>query len=438
MGVISKKHLFRLDIVLQSSVTRANDHLLRVAALCCFWESMMSNPVLERTASTAIKVIDADTHLTEPHDMWTKRAPAKFRDRVPQVRMLDGVRSWVIDGNLSIGTGAHPNSSVLKEGGKIRDLDKFLKLEFEDVHAGSSDVKARIKVMDDAGIYAQIVYPNILGFGGQASAKVDPELRLLCTQIYNDAMAELQEESGQRLFPMALLPWWDVAEAVKETERCAAMGLKGININSDPHMSKDDNGGMIPDLGTEHWFPLWEVCNDKNIPINFHIGGSETSIDWMGQQGWPSLPRDLRSGISGAMLFFNNGKVVSNLIYSGILDRFRDLKFVSVESGIGWVPFLMEALDYQMEEIAETKSFDKKPSEYFKSNFYACFWFEKKDVSDMLHKVGIDNCLFETDYPHPTSLYPIDNLEQRLSSLTQEDRAKVLSLNAAKLYGIDL
>lgn len=398
----------------------------------------MSTPVLERTASTAIKVIDADSHLTEPHDMWTKRAPAKFRDRVPQVKMLDGVRSWVIDGNQSIGTGAHPNSAVLKEGGKVRDLDKFLKLQFEDVHAGSSDVKERIKVMDEAGIYAQIVYPNILGFGGQASAKVDPELRLLCTQIYNDAMAELQEESGQRLFPMALLPWWDVAEAVKETERCAAMGLKGININSDPHMSKDDNGGMIPDLGTEHWFPLWEVCNDKNIPINFHIGGSETSIDWMGQQGWPSLPRDLRAGISGAMLFFNNGKVVSNLIYSGILDRFKDLKFVSVESGIGWVPFLMEALDYQMEEIAETKNFDKKPSEYFKSNFYACFWFEKKDVSDMLHKVGIDNCLFETDYPHPTSLYPIDNLESRLSSLTQEDRAKVLSLNAAKLYGIDL
>jgi predicted TIM-barrel fold metal-dependent hydrolase len=385
---------------------------------------------------SGIKVIDADTHLTEPHDMWTKRAPAKFRDRVPQVKVLDGIRSWVIDGNQSIGTGAHPNSSVLKEGGKVRDLDRFLKLQFEDVHAGSSDVKERIKVMDEAGIYAQIVYPNILGFGGQASAKVDPELRLLCTQIYNDAMAELQEESGQRLFPMALLPWWDVKEAVKETERCISMGLRGININSDPHMVKGDDGQPIPDLGTEHWFPLWEVCNDKNIPVNFHIGGSETSIDWMGQQGWPSLPRDLRSGISGAMLFFNNGKVVSNLIYSGILDRFKNLKFVSVESGIGWVPFLMEALDYQMEEIAETKGFEKKPSEYFRSNFYACFWFEKKDVSDVLHKVGIDNCLFETDFPHPTSLYPIDNLEERLSSLTQEDRAKVLSLNAAKLYNI--
>jgi predicted TIM-barrel fold metal-dependent hydrolase len=390
-----------------------------------------------QVAGQAIKIIDADTHLTEPHDMWVKRAPAAIRDRVPQVKMLNGQRCWVIDGDKSIGTGAHPNSSVLKAGGKVRDLDVFLKLQFEDVHAGSSDVKERLKVMDEAGIYAQIVYPNILGFGGQASARVDPALRLACVQIYNDAMAEIQEESGQRLFPMALLPWWDVKQAVIETERCIAMGLKGININSDPHTSKDEDGNLIPDLGTEHWYPLWEVCEDKKLPVNFHIGASETAIDWMGKQGWPSLTRDLRSGISGAMIFFNNGAVVSNLIYSGILDRFKGLKFVSVESGIGWVPFLMEALDYQLAEIAETKHFEKKPSEYFRSNFYGCFWFEQgKNMADMVRKVGVDNCLFETDFPHPTSLYPIDNLESRISDLTQEERVKVLSTNAAGLYGI--
>lgn len=399
----------------------------------------MSTATLEKPETkSGIKIIDADTHLTEPHDMWVKRAPASIRDRVPQVKVLDGVRSWVIDGDKSIGTGAHPNSAILKEGGKVRDLDTFLKLQFEDVHIGSSSLKERLQVMDEAGIYAQIVYPNILGFGGQAAAKVDPDLRLATVKIYNDAMAELQEESGQRLFPMALLPWWDMAEAVKETERCVSMGLKGININSDPHMHKDQNGEFIPDLGHEHWYPLWEVCEDKDLPINFHIGASETAIDWMGQQGWPSLTYDLRSGISGAMIFFNNGKTVSNLIYSGLLDRYKKLKFVSVESGIGWVPFLMEALDYQLAEIAETRGFEKKPSEYFKSNFYACFWFEKKDVSDVLHKVGIDNCLFETDFPHPTSLYPIDNLEERLSNLTQEERSKVLSLNAARLYNINV
>ncbi|MAC58829.1 MAG: amidohydrolase [Novosphingobium sp.] len=389
-------------------------------------------------AKTGYKVIDADTHLTEPHDMWTSRAPASIRDRVPQVKMLDGQRCWVIDGDKSIGTGAHPNSAILKDGGKVRVLDDFLKLQFEDVHTGSSSLKERLQVMDETGIYAQIVYPNILGFGGQAAAKVDADLRLACVKIYNDAVAEMQADSNGRFFPMALLPWWDVDLAIKETERCAAMGLRGININSDPHLV-DLGGERLPDLAHEHWYPLWEVCEDMGMPINFHIGASETSIDWMGQQGWPSLTRDLRSGISGAMLFFNNGKVVANLIYSGLLDRFRNLKFVSVESGIGWVPFMMEALDYQLVEIAEGRSFEKKPSEYFRSNFYACFWFEQgQAAADMMRKVGIDNVLFETDFPHPTGLYPIDNLETRYGDLTHEEKTKVLGGNAAKLYRIDI
>jgi uncharacterized protein len=390
------------------------------------------------TSSAALKIIDADTHLTEPHDLWTKRAPAGLRDRVPQVKMHDGKMSWVIDGNLSIGTGAHPSSAILKDGSKVRDLHQFLKLQFADVHLGSSQVKERLAVMDQTGIYAQIVYPNILGFGGQAAAKVDASLRMSCTQIYNDAMAELQHDSGQRMFPMALLPWWDVKAAVKETERAHKMGLRGININSDPHTHKDESGNYIPDLASPHWDPLWEVCQALDMPINFHIGASEQSVDWLGQQGWPSLPRELKAAIGGAMMFFNNGRVLANLIYGGALDRYPKTRFVSVESGIGWIPFMLEALDYQLIEIAEKRSFDLKPSEYFKRNFHACFWFERDDIASTLRKVGIDNALFETDFPHPTGLYPIDNLEGRLSDLTAEERRKVLSSNAARLYRIPL
>ncbi|HUD27268.1 MAG TPA: amidohydrolase, partial [Novosphingobium sp.] len=152
----------------------------------------MATAALDRPqTSTRYKVIDADTHLTEPHDMWTRRAPASIRDRVPQVKMLNGQRCWVIDGDKSIGTGAHPNSAILKDGGKVRVLDDFLKLQFEDVHVGSSSLKERLQVMDECGIFAQIVYPNILGFGGQAAAHVDADLRLACVKIYNDAVAEM-------------------------------------------------------------------------------------------------------------------------------------------------------------------------------------------------------------------------------------------------------
>jgi predicted TIM-barrel fold metal-dependent hydrolase len=389
-------------------------------------------------AAPKLKIIDADTHFTEPHDLWTRRAPAALKDRVPQVKMLENGPAWVIDGDKVLGFKAHPNSAIMKDGRKIRTIEEFLDVQISDVHEGSWHVPSRLAVMDDTGIFAQIVYPNILGFGGQNSAKVEFDLRLATVQMYNDAMAEVQEDSRQRMFPMALVPWWDVADAVKETERAHKLGLRGININSDPHYQKGKDGEKLPDLATEHWYPLWEACQALDMPINFHIGASEQADAWLGEQGWPSLPMDLRGGLGGAMIFFNNGRVMGNLIYSGALDRFPGLKFVSVESGVGWIPFLLEALDYQLDEIAEGRKFDLRPSEYFRRNFYACFWFEKKDIVHTLREVGIDNVMFETDFPHPTGLYPIENLEGRLSGLTAEERAKVLSLNAAKLYKINV
>ena len=139
------------------------------------------------------------------------------------------------------------------------------------------------------------------------------------------------------------------------------------------------------------------------------------------------------------MLFINNGRVMGNLILSGLLDRFTKLKFVSVESGIGWVPFLLEAIDWEYQEVAiNNGKLQRRPSEYFASNFYACFWFERRDLSRQIKAVGADNVLFETDFPHPVCLYPIDNIDNAMGGLTEAEKVKVLSGNAAKLYKIDV
>jgi len=401
----------------------------------------MTTKTLARGKSgSQLKIIDVDTHLSEPPDLWLRHAPAALRDRVPQIGTYQGRRSWLIDGDKPIGLGANPFSAVRKDGSKVLDVTDFGPLTYDDVHPGSFQVKPRLTEMDRCGIHAQIMYPNLLGFGGQAAAKVDAGLRLACTQIYNDSTAEMQHESRNRLFPMALLPWWDVKEAVKETERAHKMGLRGININSDPHTHKDEDGKQIPDLASPHWDPLWEVCQALNMPINFHIGASEQSMDWIGSQGWPSMHVSLRGALSGSMLFFNNGRVMANLIFSGLLDRFPQLKFVSVESGIGWIPFLLESLDHQLFEMAgkQAGKYQMKPSEYFQRNFFGCFWFEKRDISHTIRQVGVDNCMFETDFPHPTCLFPVDDLDARLGGLDDGEKAKVLSLNAAKLYDIPI
>ena len=164
-----------------------------------------------------IKVIDVDTHLTEPHDLWTSRAPKGWEERVPLVREIDGHPRWICDGNIIGNAGG---AAVIRPDGQKIVGTEFLGFNIEDVHPASYDVDARIEMMDAMGVYAQILYPNVVGFGGQKfNDVIDPELRMLCATLFNDAMAEIQERSGQRLFPMAIVPWWDIEGAVREVER---------------------------------------------------------------------------------------------------------------------------------------------------------------------------------------------------------------------------
>ena len=396
----------------------------------------MNATVLDKSVFGGRKVIDVDTHLVEPFDLWTSRAPASMKDRLPRVKVVDGIRSWVIDDDKLLSKGAVPACTISKQGVKWPGLE-FVQKQIEDVHPAAYSVKERLGVMDSMGVDAQIIYPNILGFGGQKAVEVDDALRQATVEIFNDAMADLQNESGQRMFPMAMLPWWDVNLCVKEIERIARLGLKGLNINSDPHTFRRANGEFLPDLGQPYWNPMWEACEAYDLPINFHIGASEESMDFVGMQGWPGLHQDMRSGLGGAMLFINNGKTMGNLILSGLLDRYTKLKFVSVESGLGWIPFLLEAVDYQMAETGfNACKLQRRPSEYFKSNFYACFWFERKNLVHDIRQLGVDNVLFETDYPHPICLYPVDNMETALGGLTEEEKVKVLSGNASRIYNI--
>ncbi len=307
----------------------------------------------------------------------------------------------------------------------------------EEVHPAAYDVQARLELMDQLGIWAHVVYPNanVVGFGGQGFGKAtDPELRLLCARIYNDAMAEMQADSGSRLFPMALLPWWDIDAAVAEVNRVASLGLRGVNTNADPQ-NQD-----LPDLADRRWDPVWETCSDLRLPVNFHIGSSQTQMSWFGSSPWPSFGPDQKLAIGSAMVMIGNARVLANLLYSGVLERHPRLRVVSVESGIGWIPFMLQCLDYELTEAAPgTDWLTMKPSEYFRRQVYSCFWFEQTDLPRVIASVGEDNVMFETDFPHPTCLYPNSiALATGLQELNTEVRRKVLSTNAAQLYRIPL
>lgn len=382
-----------------------------------------------------LKIIDTDSHWSEPYDLWTSRAPAKYRDRVPRMTERDGKRRWWFDDSIPIGLPIA--SSVVDSDGQKVTGTVFFDFDNEMVHRASYDAEARVAMLDELGLDAQIMYPNVAGFGNQNFLKSpDDALRLISVEIYNDALTEFQEASGQRVFGMALLPWWDLDAAVREIERCHANGLRGIVTCSNP-----EEAGL-PDMATSHWDPVWQVCSDLAMPVNFHIGSSKGNLDYYGKAPWPSFGPERRLAVGSANLFMGNARIVGNMIYSGVPERFPDVKFVSVESGVGWLPFFLEVLDHQMHETApnELAELSMLPSDYFRRQFYGCFWFERSTVRPTLEYVGAQSLMFETDFPHPTCLYPRDDhdLVKALEGIPRDDVERIMSLNAAELYRIDI
>jgi uncharacterized protein len=378
-------------------------------------------------------VIDADSHWCEAPDLFTKRAPAAYLDRVPRVQEVDGQSMWVFDGQP---VGRFSAGGVIGRDGVKESAHRALfEWTHDDVHVGAWDPDVRLGVLDECGIDAQIIFPSTIGLGGQDLGTAgDPALRRLAVEIYNDAMAEIQADSGNRLLPLPLMPAWDVDACVREAKRVAGLGARGVNMTSDPQ----DLGA--PDLANRAWDPLWEVCSDLGLPVHFHIGASVTGMTFYGQYPWESHPDNTKLAIGGTLLFIGNARVVTNLILSGMFDRYPTLKMVSVESGVGWIPFILETLDYEMAENApdELAQLKKMPSEYFRTNLYATFWFEnnRNKLPELIDAVGDDSILFETDFPHPTCLYPkpLETVAAKMATLAPEVRKKIYGENARKLY----
>ncbi|MGP0030626.1 MAG: amidohydrolase family protein [Acidimicrobiales bacterium] len=381
---------------------------------------------------STLAIIDADTHIVEHAELWTSRAPASLKDRVPRVEDVDGLETWVMDGNV-LGR-AYRGGVIRADGEKIETDVAYSEWRLEDIHAGSYDLKARLAVMDDAGITAQVAFPNNLGLGGQGVANASSDRVLLdaCIEMYNDYGAELQAESGNRILPMAVMPAWDVDACVREARRAHSLGLRGVNITSDP----SDQGA--PDLADHVWDPLWSTCSELELPVHFHIGNSDTTMNFYDTYSWGSNPDSLKWAISGMMLFIGNARSIVNIIGSGMLERHPELQIVSVESGVGWIPFVMEALLYEMAENAprDLAKLSLTPLEYFQRQIYATTWFERSDIANVVERLGADRIMFETDYPHPTCLYPdpLKNAAENLATLSESDQEKILSGNAKRLY----
>jgi uncharacterized protein len=388
-------------------------------------------------ADLDIRVIDADTHLTEPVDLWTARIPERFRDQAPRVALDEGTGSWrwQIGGRWGSMVG---NYSVAG----WKEFPPSCPPTLEEADPAAYDVTARLALMDANGIYAQVLYPNVIAFEGFAfMALPDDELKLACVRTYNDYQAEFASAAPERFVLLAVLPFWDLEESIKELRRCHAMGHRGVLWAA----TLDRHG--LPDFTNPHWDPLYAVAQDLGMSMNFHVGVGESREDIEAamkayRQEYDPADTALRS----TLFFIGNARTIGSLLISGLCARFPNLNFVSVESGFGYLPFLVDALDWQWLNVGGRHSYPDRllPSEYFRRQVYGMFWFETESL-ELLPKYA-DNIMFETDFPHPTCLHPgpasfapsPTEVIQRARGIVGETvLRKVLHDNAARVYHID-
>jgi predicted TIM-barrel fold metal-dependent hydrolase len=373
-----------------------------------------------------IKIVDCDTHVTEAPDLFTSRVAAKFKDRVPVVRRVNGVDRWFV-GNRDFGSMG--GNVIRNDNNKL--LGRLAFPTLEEAHRGGHEIKPRLQAMDDMGVHAQICYHNSgVTQAGSLMSLGDNELAVEIIKMYNDAAIDRQKESGERLFTMAHLPLWDKAEMEKEAQRCIDMGLKGFVLPDTPERVG------VPSFMSDYWDAFLDLANDTGMPLNFHLNAAidPNALTWQGFEFEQTL------SVVATMFSIGNAATLGNWMVSGRLDKHPKLKIGLIESGMGWVPFAIEALEHQFSEMLPRMStvLKRRPWQYFRDHFWCTYWFESVGPRLLLETLGYDKVLFETDFPHPTSLYPgvQEHILDTLGSYNHEVRKKVLETNAVQLYNL--
>tara|TARA_A100000164_G_scaffold316278_1_gene296281 strand:+ start:689 stop:1897 length:1209 start_codon:yes stop_codon:yes gene_type:complete len=354
-------------------------------------------------------MVSADGHVQEPKDLWKSRLPEEFWHRLPGVTVDEsGDQFQKTEGFRPL---------------RIRNI----KMEGEDAFRNGSGKtpEERVSALALDGVDAEILFPNL---GLTVWATPDSKFSQMMCGAWNDWAWETFGAYNDRLAPMAAIASGDIKGAIKEIERCAKLGFRGLSLPCKPIWgppNHEDLNYNLPDFD-----PLWACVQDVDLPITFHVS---TGRD----------PRTSR-GNGGAIINYAVHSLaptmepIANLCASGVLDRFPKLIFGSIEAGIGWVAWTLQALDeaYKKHHMFVRPKLKMLPSEYFRQNGFASFQEDKVGLDLAREHNLVNNFLWANDYPHHEGTWPHSPqaIERTMGILSEEERTKILGLNSARIF----
>ncbi len=368
-------------------------------------------------------LVSVDDHVVEPPGMFEGRVPAAYADAAPRlVTKDDGTDVWLYEGKEI------PNIGLNAVVGRPPEEYGIEPSALSEMRPGCYDVHERVRDMNANGVLGSMCFPSFPQFCGQLFARTeDKEMALAMVRAYNDWHIEgwCAAEPG-RFIPLALPVLWDADLAADEVRRVAAKGCHAVTFSENP-----EKLGW-PSLHSASWEPFWRACEEEGTVVCLHIGSSSqlvmTSVE---------APIDVLITLQP----MNIVQAAADLVWSPVLRRHPALRIALSEGGIGWIPYLLERIDYvyQHHHAWTGQDFgDMLPSELFKERVITCFIDDSFGIDNRRY-LNIDNVTWECDYPHSDSTWPQapEMAMKYLEGVDGPDVDKITHLNAMRHFRYD-
>ncbi len=372
-------------------------------------------------------VVDMDSHVMEPPDLWENYLEEKFLDRAIRIRRRDdGVEELVVD-NKVIFSG--PLSAL--GGVELDAVESFTRPDLSYIDGcppASYDTRARVQLLDEWGVDAGVVFPTV---GILWDKEEDPELAMAYARAYNNWQWDFARPALQRILPIAHIPLYDVDLAVTELKRCLQLGFKGMFLAPEPVCGKRPSH---PDFD-----PLWQLMVDADLPVCIHLIVRFDRIVNLSATNWwdGSVERSnmiFSFSLGGTMQLI---PAVAALVCDGLFDRHPRLKMAIVESGAGYVRYLMDRMDEKYARFSKINPLKRWPSEYVRDNFWFVMDPSEGSIDAQCDLVGEDKFLWGSDYPHIDShINAVAEVQQALAPMSEARRQLVLGENARRLFNL--
>jgi len=373
--------------------------------------------------------ISADCHIDLPMlapDLFTANASAALRDRMPYVTDGPDGPFWTCKNGGSFGllNGVGPAGQKLVPGQNYRvDVMAATGL-YEDGkkgHRHPTDPVLRAKDMDRDGVQAEVIF----GILGAATRLNDPVAANEMFRIYNDWLVDFCRHDPDRFIGLACLPYGDIDAAVKEIHRVAKLGLRGVELSCSWDMEA---------MWHPVWEPLWKAIHEVELPLHFHT--------------FPALPPgvlDKQSGRTRRAAFFtvvsgfqmNLVNILAAVIGAAVLERYPHVRISFGESGIGWIPYALDRMDFEWEDRFRDLGLTMKPSDYWRRQCKGTFQFDRIG-GKLIEEMGVESLMWGSDYPHADGVWPESSkyIEEQFGHLPAEVTHKITCENAGKFYGL--